>query len=170
MHDVPETLQRLSKLANPATWFSRKPPPSRAILQRLTGTIRQGEMLMVVGRPGSGCTTVLKALANIRDEYLAMEGDVWYGPMDAGTVSQTRANQVAFVGKRTAAPSMQSCTVLKRRMETLQERTTSTSQHYQSAPRSSLLSIPAVQPPTRIAPNTSNKTYRLCLNSWDWIM
>ncbi|KAB8201223.1 P-loop containing nucleoside triphosphate hydrolase protein [Aspergillus parasiticus] len=99
MHDVPETLQRLSKVANPATWFSRKPPPSRAILQRLTGTIRQGEMLMVVGRPGSGCTTVLKALANIREEYLAMEGDVWYGSLDAGTAKQVRANQVAFVGE-----------------------------------------------------------------------
>ncbi|KAE8414536.1 ATP-binding cassette transporter [Aspergillus pseudocaelatus] len=99
MHDVPETLQRLSKLANPATWFSRKPPPSRPILQRLTGTIRQGEMLMVVGRPGSGCTTVLKALANMREEYLAMEGDVWYGSMDAGTAKQARANQVAFVGE-----------------------------------------------------------------------
>ncbi|KOC16431.1 ATP-binding cassette transporter [Aspergillus flavus AF70] len=99
IHDVPKTLQRLSKLANPATWFSRKPPPCRAILQRLTGTIRQGEMLMVVGRPGSGCTTVLKALANIREEYLAMEGDVWYGSMDAGTAKQARANQVAFVGE-----------------------------------------------------------------------
>ncbi|KDE85132.1 pleiotropic drug resistance protein [Aspergillus oryzae 100-8] len=90
---------RRHQLANPATWFSRKPPPCRAILQRLTGTIRQGEMLMVVGRPGSGCTTVLKALANIREEYLAMEGDVWYGSMDAGTAKQARANQVAFVGE-----------------------------------------------------------------------
>ncbi|KAE8135084.1 P-loop containing nucleoside triphosphate hydrolase protein [Aspergillus pseudotamarii] len=87
------------QLTNPATWFSRQPPPSRAILQRLTGTIRQGEMLMVVGRPGSGCTTVLKALANMREEYLAMEGDVWYGSMDAGTTKQVRANQVAFVGE-----------------------------------------------------------------------
>ncbi|UDD60878.1 hypothetical protein AFCA_008265 [Aspergillus flavus] len=130
MHDVPKTLQRLSKLANPATWSSRKPPPCRAILQRLTGTIRQGEMLMVVGRPGSGCTTVLKALANIREEYLAMEGDVWYGSMDAGTAKQARANQVAFVGKRAPASSMQARTVLKRFIDMLQERTISIFQHY----------------------------------------
>ncbi|KAE8373888.1 hypothetical protein BDV26DRAFT_300713 [Aspergillus bertholletiae] len=87
---------RRHQLANPATWFSRKPSPSRAILQRLTGTIRQGEMLMVVGHPGSGCTTGLKALANMREEYLAMEGDVWYGSMDAGTAKQVRDNQVAL--------------------------------------------------------------------------
>ncbi|PYI08307.1 hypothetical protein BO78DRAFT_405795 [Aspergillus sclerotiicarbonarius CBS 121057] len=90
---------RRDELANPATWFSRNVLPSRAILQRLTGTIHEGEMLMVVGRPGSGCTTVLKALANMRDEYLAMEGDVWYGLMDARTVKQVRSNQMAFVGE-----------------------------------------------------------------------
>ncbi|RAH54522.1 ATP-binding cassette transporter [Aspergillus piperis CBS 112811] len=99
MSDVPETLRRLKSLANPVTWFSRKEIPSRPILQRLTGTIREGEMLMIVGRPGSGCTTVLKALSNMRDEYLRMEGDVWYGSMDASTARRIRPNQVAFVGE-----------------------------------------------------------------------
>ncbi|GKZ32055.1 hypothetical protein AbraIFM66950_001164 [Aspergillus brasiliensis] len=99
MSDVPETLRRLTTLANPATWLARKETPSRTILRRLTGTIREGEMLMIVGRPGSGCTTVLKALSNMRDEYLGMEGDVWYGSMDAPTASRLRANQVAFVGE-----------------------------------------------------------------------
>lgn len=74
---------------------------------------------MVVGRPGSGCTTVLKALANMREEYLAMEGDVWYGSMDAGTVKQVRANQVAFVGKTAPISSMQARIVLNRSMGTL---------------------------------------------------
>ncbi|RDH19485.1 ATP-binding cassette transporter [Aspergillus niger ATCC 13496] len=99
MSDVPESLRRLVTLASPVTWFSRKKTTSRPILQRLTGSIREGEMLMIVGRPGSGCTTVLKALSNMRDEYLGLEGDVWYGSMDAPTARRLRPNQVAFLGE-----------------------------------------------------------------------
>ena len=33
---------------------------------------------MVLGRPGSGCTTLLKTLANLRGEYHAVKGDVFY--------------------------------------------------------------------------------------------
>ena len=31
-----------------------------------------------MGRPGSGCTTLLKTLANLRGEYHAVKGDVFY--------------------------------------------------------------------------------------------
>lgn len=34
--------------------------------------------LVVLGRPGSGCTTLLKTLANHREEYHAVKGDVYY--------------------------------------------------------------------------------------------
>lgn len=33
---------------------------------------------MVLGRPGAGCSTFLKTLANLREEYHAVEGDVYY--------------------------------------------------------------------------------------------
>lgn len=55
-------------------------------------------MLMVVGRPGSGCTTFLKALANMREEYLSMEGNVWYGSLDAAAAKKNRPDQIAFTG------------------------------------------------------------------------
>lgn len=110
MSDVPESLRRLVTLASPVTWFSRKKTTSRPILQRLTGSIREGEMLMIVGRPGSGCTTVLKALSNMRDEYLGLEGDVWYGSMDAPTARRLRPNQVAFLGMRVSHAPIETCT------------------------------------------------------------
>ncbi|KAI0649902.1 pleiotropic drug resistance ABC transporter [Trametes meyenii] len=53
-------------------------PATRDILSGFSGVVRPGEMLLVLGRPGSGCSTLLKTLANQRQEYHAVEGDVWY--------------------------------------------------------------------------------------------
>ncbi|KAG5727434.1 Brefeldin A resistance protein [Termitomyces sp. T112] len=53
-------------------------PPVRSILNQFEGIIKPGEMLLVLGRPGSGCTTFLKTMANMREEYHAVNGDVHY--------------------------------------------------------------------------------------------
>ncbi|KAJ5719105.1 P-loop containing nucleoside triphosphate hydrolase protein [Penicillium malachiteum] len=97
INNVPEACRRLLQLGNPASWSG--PAASRVLLHKITGSIREGEMLMVVGRPGSGCTTFLKALANMREEYLAMDGKVWYGLLDAAAAKTNRPDQIAFVGE-----------------------------------------------------------------------
>lgn len=43
----------------------------RTILDGSSGCVKPGEMLLVLGRPGSGCTTLLKMLANKRKGYAA---------------------------------------------------------------------------------------------------
>ncbi|GLB42433.1 putative ABC transporter superfamily, ABCG family. PDR (TC 3.A.1.205) subfamily protein [Lyophyllum shimeji] len=53
-------------------------PPVRDIISGFEGVVRPGEMLLVLGRPGSGCTTFLKTLANHRDEFYSVKGDVHY--------------------------------------------------------------------------------------------
>ncbi|TFK38290.1 pleiotropic drug resistance ABC transporter, partial [Crucibulum laeve] len=53
-------------------------PPVRDILSGFEGVVKPGEMILVLGRPGSGCTTLLKALANQRKEFYAVKGDVHY--------------------------------------------------------------------------------------------
>ncbi|KAG0700795.1 ABC-2 type transporter-domain-containing protein [Suillus ampliporus] len=53
-------------------------PPVRDILSGFEGVVAPGEMLLVLGKPGSGCSTFLKTLANQRGEYHAVEGDVSY--------------------------------------------------------------------------------------------
>jgi ABC-type glutathione transport system ATPase component len=45
---------------------SRQKPQLKTILDNSFGSVRPGEMLLVLGRPGSGCTTLLKMLANKR--------------------------------------------------------------------------------------------------------
>jgi hypothetical protein len=53
------------------------------IVHNLTGFCKDGEMLLVLGRPGSGCSTLLRVLANQRDSYKAVTGDVMYGGLPA---------------------------------------------------------------------------------------
>ena len=55
----------------------------RTLVNDFTGVVRDGEMMFVLGRPGSGCTTFLKAIANKRGEYAQVTGDVSYGGISA---------------------------------------------------------------------------------------
>ena len=53
----------------------------QTILHDFSGQVKPGEMLLVLGRPGSGCTSFLRSVANKRNEFLAVNGDVFYGNM-----------------------------------------------------------------------------------------
>lgn len=55
----------------------------RTLTNDFTGVVRDGEMMLVLGRPGSGCTTFLKAIANKRSDYASVTGDVYYGGIPA---------------------------------------------------------------------------------------
>jgi ABC-type multidrug transport system fused ATPase/permease subunit len=50
----------LTSLLNFRAWF--RPKHSKTILQDLDGVVQKGELLLVLGRPGSGCTTFLKTI------------------------------------------------------------------------------------------------------------
>lgn len=69
-------------------------PPIRTILHDFTGCVRPGEMLLVLGRPGSGCSTFLKVLANQRFGYVSVDGDVTYGGTDAKTMGKHYRGEV----------------------------------------------------------------------------
>ncbi|KAI1757888.1 putative ABC multidrug transporter [Xylaria castorea] len=59
--------------------FKKNKDTRRYILQGITGQVRPGEMLLVLGRPGSGCTSLLKVLANMRREFSSISGNIRYG-------------------------------------------------------------------------------------------
>lgn len=58
------------------------------LIQGLSGVLKSGEMALVVGRPGSGCTTFLKAITNVRNGYAGVDGDVRFGDMDSKAALQ----------------------------------------------------------------------------------
>ncbi|KAL6706222.1 ATP-binding cassette transporter snq2 [Coniothyrium glycines] len=53
------------------------------ILKNFRGVAKPGEMVLVLGRPGSGCTTFLKVISNQRYGYTKVDGKVLYGPFQS---------------------------------------------------------------------------------------
>ncbi|OQV01877.1 hypothetical protein CLAIMM_07167 [Cladophialophora immunda] len=71
-------------------------PPVRELLSHLDGCVRPGEMLLVLGRPGSGCSTFLKAFCNQREGFEAVQGEVTYGGTDAKTMKRDFRGEVIY--------------------------------------------------------------------------
>lgn len=71
-------LYRLITRFVPALSLKRQ-SQTRALVNDFTGVVRDGEMMLVLGRPGSGCSTFLKVVANNRDSFAKVTGDVSYG-------------------------------------------------------------------------------------------
>lgn len=84
----------------------RQPQPLRTILENSHGCVKPGEMLLVLGRPGSGCTTLLKMLANRRQGYASVEGDVKFGSLDHKEAAQYRGQIVMNTEEELFFPSL----------------------------------------------------------------
>lgn len=66
------------------------------ILHNFRGVVKPGEMVLVLGRPGSGCTTFLKVIANQRFGYTNIEGDVTYGPFTSKEFENRYRGQAVY--------------------------------------------------------------------------
>lgn len=71
-------------------------PPVRTILDDFSGCIKPGEMLLVLGRPGAGCSTFLKMIGNQRFGFEEITGDVAYGGTDAKEMSKKYRSEVLY--------------------------------------------------------------------------
>ncbi|KAH8761629.1 putative ABC transporter [Diaporthe sp. PMI_573] len=69
---------------------SSKYEQKKTIIDNSFGSVKPGEMLLVLGRPGAGCTTLLSVLANNRLGYEEVTGDVTYGNLPAKEAKQYR--------------------------------------------------------------------------------
>ncbi|KAK0203605.1 pleiotropic drug resistance ABC transporter [Desarmillaria ectypa] len=71
-------------------------PSLRDIISGFEGVVRPGEMILVLGRPGSGCSTFLKTLANQREEYHSVEGEVHYDSLSPEEVAKHYRGDVQY--------------------------------------------------------------------------
>jgi ATP-binding cassette subfamily G (WHITE) protein 2 (SNQ2) len=71
-------------------------PSMKTILNKFTGCIRPGEMLLVLGRPGAGVSTFLKVIGNQRNGFERVDGKVSYGGESAETMASRFRSEILY--------------------------------------------------------------------------
>ncbi|KAF8555113.1 pleiotropic drug resistance ABC transporter [Imleria badia] len=77
-------------------FLPHRQPPTRTILHKSSGVLKPGEMCLVLGCPGAGCSTFLKTIANRRGEYADVGGDVRYAGINATEMARYYKGEVAY--------------------------------------------------------------------------
>ncbi|OHE92682.1 ABC-2 type transporter [Colletotrichum orchidophilum] len=70
--------------------------PVRELISHFDGCVRPGELLLVLGRPGSGCSTFLKTFCNQRAGFEAVQGEVTYGGAPAEEMSKRFRGEIIY--------------------------------------------------------------------------
>ncbi|KAG1782156.1 P-loop containing nucleoside triphosphate hydrolase protein [Suillus placidus] len=90
----------VSSLFHPSTFLAKirgiRHPSTRDILSGFEGVITPGEMLLVLGRPGAGCSTFLKTLANQCGGYHAVEGQIFYDSFTSEEIHDSFRGDVTY--------------------------------------------------------------------------
>ena len=79
---------------------------TRTIIGSSFGCVKPGEMLLVLGRLGAGCTTLLNVIANHRLGYEEVTGQVSYGNMSAVEARQYRGQIVMNTEEKIFFPTL----------------------------------------------------------------
>lgn len=80
-----------------SNWKQFRHKPVKHILQNFTGAVQPGEMFLVLGRPGAGCSTLLKTLANNTHSYSDIRGEISFGGISPEEMSKNFAGDVAYL-------------------------------------------------------------------------
>ena len=96
---VPTAFLQLLSACNPINYVRSSSVHSRTLLQDFKGAVRGGEMVMLIGKPGAGCSTFLKALANMRGQFNGVSGKVSYGGREPVEVMKTDPGCIAYCGE-----------------------------------------------------------------------
>ncbi|KAF4119572.1 ABC-type branched-chain amino acid transport system, ATPase component [Geosmithia morbida] len=88
--------RRLGNLFSRGTKAAVSKPPVRELLSNFDGCVRPGELLLVLGRPGAGCTTFLKVFANQRSGFESIDGDVTYGGTGADEMAKRFRGEIIY--------------------------------------------------------------------------
>ncbi len=67
------------------------------LIQGQLGILRPSEMLLVLGRPGSGCSTTLRAITSNLHDNVSLRGSLTYGGFEKEEVERKLRGEVIFV-------------------------------------------------------------------------
>ncbi|ANB14811.1 ATP-binding cassette multidrug transporter PDR12 [Sugiyamaella lignohabitans] len=85
-----------SIVALPLALKKLRSPPLRNLIQDIDGLIIPGEMLLVLGRPGSGCTTLLRTIAGEIDQFKGIQGNINYDGVSQSDMLKYFKSQVLY--------------------------------------------------------------------------
>ncbi|KAI1027630.1 hypothetical protein LB504_011753 [Fusarium proliferatum] len=88
--------RKLGKLFTQGPKAAMAKPPVRDLISNFDGCVRPGELLLVLGRPGAGCSTFLKTFCNQRAGFESVEGQVTYGGTDAATMAKDFRGEIIY--------------------------------------------------------------------------
>lgn len=73
--------------------------PSKDIIHDFSGVVKPGEMLLVLGKPGSGSSTFLRALTNQRREFTNISGDIHYAGLPFDLAEGKYRGEILYNGE-----------------------------------------------------------------------
>ncbi|OCF57190.1 hypothetical protein L486_04646 [Kwoniella mangroviensis CBS 10435] len=76
--------------------FNIKTGSTRELISGFYGVVPAGQTMLVLGRPGSGCSTFLRALANETSPFVRIEGDVKYSTIDSHEARKFYGGEIIF--------------------------------------------------------------------------
>eukprot|EP01132_Coremiostelium_polycephalum_P003857 gene3857-4808_t len=92
---------------NPSAWDKKKSQGTTFdILHDVTGFCKDGEMLLVLGRPGAGCSTFLRLISNQRTGYVECNGNVNYGGIPSEKWRRFRGESIYTPEEDTHYPTL----------------------------------------------------------------
>ncbi|KAI1297534.1 hypothetical protein EDD11_007114 [Mortierella claussenii] len=98
-----DPFKALFNLVNPFFWVRKctrreasTKKITKTILHPMDGCCEEGEMILVLGRPGAGCSTLLRVLANDRKNYKKVLGEVTFNNLSADTVAKHFKGEVLY--------------------------------------------------------------------------
>jgi ABC-type multidrug transport system ATPase subunit len=103
--DIPDNLDIFKALWIPS-WFSKKKGTPFNILHDVSAFCKDGEMLLVLGRPGAGCSSFLRVVANIREIFLSVDGEVKYGGISAKEFERYKGEAIYAPEEDTHFPTL----------------------------------------------------------------
>jgi len=80
-------------------WKQSRNSTNRKIIQNVTGVVKPGEMCLVLGRPGAGCSTFLKSVAGEHDQFISVEGEIHYDNIPQSEMMKKYKSDVIYNGE-----------------------------------------------------------------------
>ncbi|KAJ5162495.1 hypothetical protein N7492_007887 [Penicillium capsulatum] len=78
-------------------WRSpQKPQEGRPLILEFSGTVPSGQMMLVLGRPGAGCSTFLRSIAGHHSSFLGVTGAIDYSGLSPEEIQKHYRSAVTY--------------------------------------------------------------------------